>query len=61
MPVVDESECVGCNLCEIVCPVPDCITMTEVDNGYAESTWNEHIANGTEIRPKKGSHGYDMP
>ena len=61
VPVVDESECVGCNLCEIVCPVPDCITMTEVDNGYAESTWNEHVANGTKIRPKKGSHGYDMP
>ena len=61
VPVVDEAECVGCNLCEIVCPVPDCITMTEVDNGYGESTWNEHIANGAEIRPKKGSHGYDMP
>ena len=26
--------------------------MTEVDNGYAESTWNEHVANGTKIRPK---------
>lgn len=23
VPVIDESECVGCNLCKIVCPVPD--------------------------------------
>jgi dihydropyrimidine dehydrogenase (NAD+) subunit PreA len=61
VPVVDEAECVGCNLCEIVCPVPDCITMTEVDNGYAEGSWNEHLTTGSEIRPKKGSHGYDMP
>jgi dihydropyrimidine dehydrogenase (NAD+) subunit PreA len=22
VPIVDESECVGCNLCQIVCPVP---------------------------------------
>lgn len=28
--VVDEAECVGCNLCATVCPVEDCITMTEV-------------------------------
>ena len=60
-PVVDESECVGCNLCEIVCPVPECITMVEVNNGYPESTWNEHQQEGKPIRPKKGSHGYDMP
>lgn len=31
--VVDESECVGCNLCATVCPVEDCITMTEVSVG----------------------------
>ena len=61
VPVVDESECVGCNLCEIVCPVPDCITMVEVDNGFPEGSWNEHLTTGSTIRPKKGSHGYDMP
>jgi dihydropyrimidine dehydrogenase (NAD+) subunit PreA len=61
VPVVDESECVGCNLCEIVCPVPDCITMTEVDNGFPSRSWNDHQLKGEEIRPKKGSHGYDMP
>lgn len=60
-PVIDESECVGCNLCEIVCPVPECITMVEVDNGFPESSWNRHQHEGEVIRPKKGSHGYDMP
>lgn len=56
VPVVDESECVGCNLCQIVCPVPDCITMVQVDNGYAPATWNQHVAEGVAIRPKKGAH-----
>ena len=60
-PLVDESECVGCNLCQIVCPVPGCITMVEVPNGYAPASWNEHVGQGVPIRPKKGSHGYDMP
>ena len=27
---VDESECIGCNLCSAVCPVPGCITMMDV-------------------------------
>lgn len=61
VPYIDESECVGCNLCEIVCPVEDCIDMVEVANGFAPATWNEHINDGAAIRPKKGSHGYDMP
>ena len=56
MPVVDESECVGCNLCEIVCPVDGCITMVEVDNGYAPTTWNQHVQDGAALRPKKGAH-----
>ncbi len=30
MPVVDDDECVGCRLCEHVCPVDGCITMAEV-------------------------------
>ncbi|HSW43716.1 MAG TPA: NAD-dependent dihydropyrimidine dehydrogenase subunit PreA [Patescibacteria group bacterium] len=30
MPVVDDAECVGCRLCEYVCPVDGCITMAEV-------------------------------
>ena len=55
-PVIDEDECVGCNLCEIVCPVPDCITMVEVDNGLPPVTWNQHLADGAALRPKKGAH-----
>jgi dihydropyrimidine dehydrogenase (NAD+) subunit PreA len=56
VPVVDEDECVGCNLCQIVCPVEGCITMESVDNGYAPATWNQHVAEGAVLRPKKGAH-----
>jgi len=38
--VVDD-DCVGCNLCLHVCPVPDCITMEPVDNGLPYQTWPE--------------------
>jgi dihydropyrimidine dehydrogenase (NAD+) subunit PreA len=41
IPRVDETECVGCNLCSLVCPVEDCITMVEVDTGLAPETWEE--------------------
>jgi len=39
VPKVDESECVGCNLCWLVCPVPGCITMEQVDNGLPPQSW----------------------
>ncbi len=29
-PFVDDAECVGCNLCELVCPVSGCISMERV-------------------------------
>jgi dihydropyrimidine dehydrogenase (NAD+) subunit PreA len=45
VPWVDEPECVGCNLCQLVCPVPGCITMEEVPNG-APDTWNDRVASG---------------
>jgi dihydropyrimidine dehydrogenase (NAD+) subunit PreA len=57
VPVVDEAECVGCNLCQIVCPVEGCITLEPVANGHAPASWNEHVAGGAALRPKKGSHG----
>jgi dihydropyrimidine dehydrogenase (NAD+) subunit PreA len=41
VPTVDEAECVGCNLCWLVCPVEDCITMEEVDTGRPAQTWAE--------------------
>ena len=45
VPWIDEPECVGCNLCQLACPVPGCITMTEVPGGKSE-TWNERVAQG---------------
>ncbi|HEY8016806.1 MAG TPA: NAD-dependent dihydropyrimidine dehydrogenase subunit PreA [Dongiaceae bacterium] len=42
--VIDE-ECVGCNLCQHVCPVPDCITMVEVDTGQPYLNWTQHPQN----------------
>ena len=41
IPRVDETECVGCNLCSLVCPVHQCITMVRVDTGLAPETWDE--------------------
>jgi dihydropyrimidine dehydrogenase (NAD+) subunit PreA len=46
IPRVDEHECVGCNLCSLVCPVPECITMESVDNGQAPETWEERVNAG---------------
>lgn len=46
IPRVDETECVGCNLCSLVCPVEQCITMVEVDSGRPAETWEERTASG---------------
>lgn len=48
-PVVREDDCVGCALCSRVCPVDDCITMTEIDTGRPHVTWNELTKNSPEI------------
>jgi dihydropyrimidine dehydrogenase (NAD+) subunit PreA len=45
VPWVDEPECVGCNLCQLVCPVPGCITMEEVPAANVE-TWNDRVRAG---------------
>jgi dihydropyrimidine dehydrogenase (NAD+) subunit PreA len=42
--VIDE-ECVGCNLCMHVCPVPDCITMARVETGKPYLNWTQHPNN----------------
>jgi dihydropyrimidine dehydrogenase (NAD+) subunit PreA len=47
IPRILEDECVGCNLCQLVCPVETCITMVEVDTGLPRESWNERVAKGT--------------
>jgi len=46
IPRVDEHHCVGCNLCALVCPVENCITMERIENGLAPQTWEERSAAG---------------
>jgi dihydropyrimidine dehydrogenase (NAD+) subunit PreA len=41
IPRVDETECVGCNLCALVCPVDDCINMIRVETGKSAESWDE--------------------
>jgi dihydropyrimidine dehydrogenase (NAD+) subunit PreA len=52
VPWVDEPECVGCNLCALVCPVPGCITMAEVPGpGTGTETWNDRVRAGRDKVP----------
>jgi dihydropyrimidine dehydrogenase (NAD+) subunit PreA len=44
IPRVDESECVGCNLCYLVCPVPGCISMEEIDLNLPPQSWEQRTA-----------------
>jgi len=46
VPFVDEDECIGCNLCSLICPVPGCITMEEIPHAKGRESWNERIAKG---------------
>lgn len=43
IPTVDEAECVGCNLCWLVCPVENCIRMERVDTGRPAETWAQRV------------------
>ncbi len=43
IPRVDEAECVGCNLCWLVCPVDGCITMERIDTGSPKQTWAQRM------------------
>jgi dihydropyrimidine dehydrogenase (NAD+) subunit PreA len=51
IPRVDETECVGCNLCALVCPVDQCITMVRVDSGIPAETWDERTR-GADCTPQ---------
>jgi dihydropyrimidine dehydrogenase (NAD+) subunit PreA len=33
---VNEAECVGCNLCVSICPVPECISMRSLQPGEVD-------------------------
>ena len=43
IPRVDEAECVGCNLCWLVCPVEHCITMERVETGKERESWAQRV------------------
>ncbi|HEY0795087.1 MAG TPA: 4Fe-4S dicluster-binding protein, partial [Acidisarcina sp.] len=47
IPRVDEHHCVGCNLCSLVCPVEDCITMERIDKHLPSQTWEQRTMDGT--------------
>lgn len=51
VPYVDEDECIGCNLCQLVCPVSGCISMKELSSGKAHECWNDRVQNGTDFVP----------
>jgi dihydropyrimidine dehydrogenase (NAD+) subunit PreA len=51
---VDEDECVGCNLCSLVCPVEGCITMERVENGLPFQSWEERSAGATQVGIAEG-------
>ena len=44
IPRVDEDECVGCNLCSLVCPVDGCITMERIDKDLPVQSWEQRTA-----------------
>ena len=41
---VIEAECVGCNLCVVVCPVPECITLRTLDAGEVDARTRQTVA-----------------
>jgi dihydropyrimidine dehydrogenase (NAD+) subunit PreA len=43
---IKEPDCVGCNLCKLVCPVDECITMVEQRVGDEYLNWTEFQKRG---------------
>ena len=48
---VIEKECVGCNLCQLVCPVDGCITMEERRHGDEYLNWTTFQERGLPLHP----------
>ena len=60
---VKEDECVGCNLCVTVCPVPECITLRDLAPGEKDlrtglvvsdkyANWTTHANNPMRVAPQ---------
>ena len=47
VPRIIEDECVGCNLCALVCPVDGCITMHQIEDGLAPMSWKQKTGGAT--------------
>jgi dihydropyrimidine dehydrogenase (NAD+) subunit PreA len=41
---VNEAECVGCNLCTLVCPVPECITLRHLAPGEVDQRTGKPVS-----------------
>jgi len=53
IPRVDETECVGCNLCSCVCPVESCITMVQIPSNQPPETWAQRTGEKDCTAPNK--------
>jgi dihydropyrimidine dehydrogenase (NAD+) subunit PreA len=40
---INEAECVGCNLCVSICPVPECITMRALAPGEVDQRTGQPV------------------